>query len=244
VPHQKEVLWYAGSSVTNHWQPTASYAVTDRLGSSRSYLPPETQLNNSWQHTVWEGQVKICTIPAKTSVGLLGLKQQHCGCDRLTRILQQTVKPIASTSVIVSITHTHHTHNHFTALWILSGTTRVSCYQKVHITIFWIFWCKMKITQADTPTIWMDCHPIQTNWCPISAIPPFLCRMPFLAQPSQFILQACILGGLVKSKQQLSEYSTCMPATARDDNLLLFDSSACCKPNRHLSLCHKMHSGK
>jgi len=24
----------------------------------------------------------------------------------------------------------------------------------------------MKITQADAPTIWMDCHPIQTNWCP------------------------------------------------------------------------------
>ena len=34
--------------------------------------------------------------------------------------------------------------------------------------IFWIFWCKMKIThsQADTPIIWMDCHLIQTNWCP------------------------------------------------------------------------------
>jgi len=28
----------------------------------------------------------------------------------------------------------------------------------------------MKITQADAPTIQMDCHPIQTNWCPISAI--------------------------------------------------------------------------
>ena len=26
--------------------------------------------------------------------------------------------------------------------------------------------CKMKITQADTPAIQMDCHPIQTNWCP------------------------------------------------------------------------------
>jgi len=46
------------------------------------------------------------------------------------------------------------------------GKTRVSWYQKVHFAIFWIFWCKMKITQADTPTIRMDCHPIQTNWCP------------------------------------------------------------------------------
>jgi len=46
------------------------------------------------------------------------------------------------------------------------GTTRVSWYQKVHFAVFWIFWGKMKITQTDTPTIWMDCHPIQTNWCP------------------------------------------------------------------------------
>ena len=84
--------------------------------------------------------------------------------------------------------HTH-THSHFTALWTLSGTTRVSRYQKVHFTIFWIFWSKMKITQADAPTIWMDCHPIQTNWChPLLPSPPFLCRMPFLTQPSQFIL--------------------------------------------------------
>jgi len=42
----------------------------------------------------------------------------------------------------------------------------VSWYQKVHFAIFWIFWSKMKITQADAPTIWMDCYPIQTNWCP------------------------------------------------------------------------------
>jgi len=62
---------------------------------------------------------------------------------------------------------------------------------------------QMKITQADAPTIWMDCHPIQTNWCPPS-LPsaPFLCRMPFLTQPSQFILawnrhQICWLAYLV-----------------------------------------------
>jgi len=47
----------------------------------------------------------------------------------------------------------------------------MSWYQKVHFAIFWIFWCKMKITQADTPKIRMDCHPIQTNWCLNPAIP-------------------------------------------------------------------------
>jgi len=32
------------------------------------------------------------------------------------------------------------------ALWTLSGTTQLSQYQKAHFAIFWIFWCKMKIT--------------------------------------------------------------------------------------------------
>ena len=39
--------------------------------------------------------------------------------------------------------------------------------EKVHFAIFWIFWCKMKITQADVPTF--------------SAVPTILRQMPFLA---------------------------------------------------------------
>jgi len=68
-------------------------------------------------------------------------------------------QPTASKAYLV--THTHTTQPF--ALWTLSGTTRVRWYQKVHFVIFWIFWSKMKITQADAPTIWMDCYPIQTN---------------------------------------------------------------------------------
>jgi len=57
------------------------------------------------------------------------------------------------------LVHTHtHTQPFYSSL-DLSGTIWVSWYQKVHFAIFWIFWCKMKITQA-------DCHPIQTDWCP------------------------------------------------------------------------------
>jgi len=66
----------------------------------------------------------------------------------------------------ISESWSQYTHNHFMALWTLSGSTWVSQYQNVHFAIFWIFWCKIKITQADTPTIRMDCHSIQTNWCP------------------------------------------------------------------------------
>jgi len=80
--------------------------------------------------------------------------------------------------------HTHNTHNHFTALWTLSRTTRVSRYQKVHFAIFWIFWSKMKITQADAPTIWMECHPIQANWCPhLCHIHHFYAGCPSLHNP-------------------------------------------------------------
>ena len=101
-------------------------------------------------------------------------------------------------------------HNHFMAFWTLSGTNRVSRYQKVH---FAIFWSKMKITQADAPTIWMDCHPIQTIWCPHLCHPHhFLCRMPFLTQPSQFILawdrhQICWLAYPGKLEEEKESFS-------------------------------------
>jgi len=72
----------------------------------------------------------------------------------------------------------YYNYNHFMAVWIMSVITRVSQYQKVHFVFFLIFWCKMKITQADASTIWIDCHPIQTNWCPHLYHP----------QPPQFIL--------------------------------------------------------
>jgi len=78
----------------------------------------------------------------------------------------------------------HPVYNHFKTLWTLSGTTQVSWYQKVHFAIFWIFWCKMKITQADAPKIRMDCHPIQTNWCPHLCIPHhFYARCPSWHNP-------------------------------------------------------------
>ena len=107
-----------------------------------------------------------------------------------------------------STTHVH-THNHFTALWTLSGTTRVSQYQKVHFAIFWTFWSKLKITQADTPTIWMDCHPSRLIGAPTSAIPtiftpdalPYttLPMCPGLGQAPNML--ACILGGLVHTRR-------------------------------------------
>ena len=39
---------------------------------------------------------------------------------------------ISNTAPLAALVTHIHTHNHFTALWILSGTTRVSRYQKKH----------------------------------------------------------------------------------------------------------------
>jgi len=91
------------------------------------------------------------------------------------------------------------------ALWTLSGTTRVIRYQKVHFAIFWIFWSKMKIKQADAPTIWMDCHPSRLIGAPTSAIPTIFTQnalpyttlpiYPGLGQAPNML--ACIPSGLV-----------------------------------------------
>ena len=41
---------------------------------------------------------------------------------------------------------------------------------------FWESIVSVLLPQADAPTLQMDCHPILTNWCHTSAIPPFLRR--------------------------------------------------------------------
>jgi len=67
----------------------------------------------------------------------------------------------------MKICHTHTcTQPFYCSVDFVLWTTQLSRYQKVHFAIFWIFWSKMKITQADAPTIWMDCLSIQSNWCP------------------------------------------------------------------------------
>ena len=83
----------------------------------------------------------------------------------------------------------------------MSRTTQVNQYQKVHFAIFWILWCKMKITQADAPTS----HPVQTNWCPHLCFPTIFMQdalpyttlpiYPGLGQAPNML--ACICGGLV-----------------------------------------------
>ena len=112
--------------------------------------------------------------------------------------------------------HARMHNNHFMALWTLSRTTRVSRYQKVHFAIFWVFWSKMKVIQADAPTIWMDCQPIQTKWCPTSVILTIFMQdallytslpiYPGLGQAPNML--ACIPGGQATQINYINNYSS------------------------------------
>jgi len=76
----------------------------------------------------------------------------------------------------------------------------MALWQKVHFAIFWIFRSKMKITQADAPTIW-----IHTNWCPHLCHPHHFMQdaFPYTTLPvypgwgQVPNMLACIPGGLV-----------------------------------------------
>ena len=114
----------------------------------------------------------------------------------------------------------YYNYNHFMALWTLSRSTWVSQHRKVHFAIFWIFWCKMKITQADAQTIQMDCHPSRLIGAHTSTIPTIftphalpdttLPIYPGLGQALNML--ACIPGGLVTSDIKMR--NTCLIISA------------------------------
>jgi len=71
---------------------------------------------------------------------------------------------------VVSATHTHtHTQPFYGSLDFVRDNPGEPV-PEGKFRHLWIFCSKMKITQADAPTIWMDCHPIQANRSPTSAI--------------------------------------------------------------------------
>jgi len=82
-----------------------------------------------------------------------------------------------------------HTHNRFMAFFpALPGSA------SARRNLLLDFMVQGKITEADTHQAGR--HSIWTNQRPTSIIPQFLHQMPFLSQPSHFIL-ACIHSGVV-----------------------------------------------
>jgi len=106
----------------------------------------------------------LLPLHSKRQQTMNGIERQWTFPESLTHTTQHYSKHFHKNDCIQELQT--DSHNHFTALWTLTRLTQVSWYQKVHYAIFWIFWCKMKITQADKPTIRMDCHYIQTNLVP------------------------------------------------------------------------------
>ena len=83
-----------------------------------------------------------------------------------THQLMTRVKTLLIRFVLYFSQSVSHTHNHFMALVDFVRNNPGEPVPEVHFAIFWIFWSKIEITQADAPTILMDFHPIQTDWCP------------------------------------------------------------------------------
>jgi len=104
----------------------------------------------------------------------------------------KTLHLFMPTVLLLVVSNIHHTHT-LPFYGSLSGTTRVCRYQKT----FTISHLKRVILDfmrhgkdnrskcADSPA---GRHPMRTIDAPTSIIPPILRRMPFLMQPSQFIL--------------------------------------------------------
>jgi len=98
----------------------------------------------------WSNCGKLCQLNTASLVVLLVMVDSVVPLisDSLGILMQRQPKELDDIFFQVAFTgyvlHTH-THNHFTALWTLSGTTWVSQYQKdetMKVKPVWIYWSK------------------------------------------------------------------------------------------------------
>ena len=140
------------------------------------------------------GFVAYIALVTVTAAWLVGYASRHWG--NTNPLVYVTI-----TGTIGNHTHTHartdaHTHNRLTAFGPgqpgSAGTRR-----------FLDFVEQGKIMVAGAPTVWVGAIPSELP-APPPHHPTFLCRMPFLSQPSQFVLAwdshrfvfGCIAGAL------------------------------------------------
>jgi len=132
-------------------------------------------------------------LPSQSFIMALKERNPERHASRNQKILLHSC--CRNNTAITEHTHTQLFHSPF------SGTTRVSRYQKKSSSGLYGARGDNRSRHADNPA---GCHSIWTNQRPTSLIPTFLRRMPFLLQPSQFILAwdmhlACIPSGLVNT---------------------------------------------
>jgi len=102
--------------------------------------------------------------------------QYACSTDHSTYCYAELA--VSSRAVAETIGSTHCTYHGRMARHPLS----TSCIITHHLPDFMV---QGKITEADAPTIRLGATPSKLL---VPPPPPFLCQMPFVPQPSQFIL--------------------------------------------------------
>ena len=112
---------------------------------------------------------------------------RHWNSQQTTKIRGFSEFVIFVHRVSVSITHTHARMHACTQPFYdpFSGTTWMSQWQKKSSSGLYGAREDIRGRHTNNPA---GCHSIRTNQWPTSLIPPFLHRIPFLPQPSQFIL--------------------------------------------------------
>jgi len=105
----------------------------------------------------------------------------HTHTHRLTPALPRPIKWLVK--VIMTVSSFKHTHNRFTA--VFPSAIQVSRCQKKSSSGLYGAREDNRGRHTDHPA---RRHSIWTNQRPTCIIPPFLCRMPLLPQPSHFIL--------------------------------------------------------
>jgi len=141
----------------------------------------------------------------------------------------RNVQPFCSTSALrSSLTQPCALTHGCVAFWLGFPTSCLCRHVESPTSLYRIFWSKMELTQADSPTVRMNCHPVVTIGAPNSAIPTIfmsdalpgttLPLYPGLGQVSNIL--ACIPSGLVIFYQLCTWYYFVQP----DEKILCLGS--------------------
>jgi len=105
--------------------------------------------------------------------------------------------------------------------------------------IFWIFWSKMKITQANLPTIRMDCHPILTNsLSAVNGMNEIVCGTIMMGM-QQFVLHVCVSVHMLLHIRCALTQIRCCRSCSHEDQLGCSHQHWCYSPHSAIFCSHR-----